>query len=233
MYNSLKKLLGIGGVLFLLMGSVSFGQNWTEINLSNNSATNASLNRNNNTNTTNPGGNPIMMQDKSLETADKQPSNVTFFELPQCNEGDKYLDAQLIKICKCPETTKPIDWVCKPCTDEWVCCGIKLNTNVPFIGNCIELSKSKPTTETPGETTVTEETAFPILMGSLTKILVTIIILIGFIGILIGWVMITASWGSDSGASKGKELIWRVIIALALLGASWVILRLINPNFFW
>ena len=27
MYNSLKKLLGIGGVLFLLMGSVSWGQN--------------------------------------------------------------------------------------------------------------------------------------------------------------------------------------------------------------
>lgn len=196
MYNSLKKLFGIGGALLFLMGSFSWGQ-------------------------TNPG---------TTQTPDQTSSSSL---LKPCNAGDKYIDAQLVRICKCPETTKPIDWVCVPCTDPWVCCGIELNTNVPFIGNCIKLSKNKATTETPGETTVTEETAFPILMGSLTKILVTIIILIGFIGILIGWVMITASWGSDSGASKGKELIGRVIIALALLGASGVILRLINPNFFW
>ncbi len=211
MYTSLKKLFGIIGTLLFLIGSFSWGQ------------------------------------------TDSTPL------IKECGVWAKIVD-----LCKCPSNTKSIDGFCKPCWDPWVCCGIKLNTNVPFIGNCIELSKSKAcktdadcswgdtcvinqddydknsesewfcvSSQASGETTVTEETAFPILMGSLTKILVTIIILIGFIGILIGWVMITASWGSDSGASKGKELIWRVIIALALLGASWVILRLINPNFFW
>jgi hypothetical protein len=33
-------------------------------------------------------------------------------------------------------------------------------------------------------------------------------------------------------ASEGKKMITNVIIGIALLGASGVILRLINPNFF-
>lgn len=168
-------------------------------------------------------------------------------------------------ICNCPDNTKRIDdkW-CRPCSEEDVCCGIKLNTNVPFIGNCIELSKWDIACKTDADcswgdtcvfneenykndgndiwicisqkesdqTTVTDKTAFPVLMWWLTKILVTIIILAGFIGILAGGVMISSSGGSDEGAKKGKDLIIRVIIALALLGASGVILRLINPNFF-
>jgi len=36
----------------------------------------------------------------------------------------------------------------------------------------------------------------------------------------------------ESQHKKGKDLIRHVFIALALLGASGVILRLINPNFF-
>ncbi len=50
--------------------------------------------------------------------------------------------------------------------------------------------------------------------------------------ILAGGVMI-ASAGDNSGrAGEGKKLIVGVIIGFAVLGASGVILRLINPNFF-
>ena len=62
--------------------------------------------------------------------------------------------------------------------------------------------------------------------------MVTVILLVCFMAILVGGVMISASGGSDSSAKKGKELIGKVIVAIALLGASGVILRLINPNFF-
>jgi cytochrome bd-type quinol oxidase subunit 2 len=70
------------------------------------------------------------------------------------------------------------------------------------------------------------------LMWWLTKILVTVILLTSFIAIIAAWVMMTASGSSDTWASNWKKLIWSVITALALLWASWVILRLINPNFF-
>jgi hypothetical protein len=70
-------------------------------------------------------------------------------------------------------------------------------------------------------------------MWWLVKILVTIIILAGFIGILAGGVMISAAWSDDQKAAKWKKLIINVAIAIAILWASWVILRLINPNFFW
>jgi hypothetical protein len=41
-------------------------------------------------------------------------------------------------ICACPKGQKNVGGVCKPCSDPGVCCGIKLNTSVPFIGKCIE-----------------------------------------------------------------------------------------------
>jgi hypothetical protein len=42
-------------------------------------------------------------------------------------------------------------------------------------------------------------------------------------------------WGimiSTGDPAWGKKLIIKVVMGIALLGASWVILRLINPNFF-
>ena len=133
----------------------------------------------------------------------------------------------------CPTWTKEVDRVCKPCSDKWVCCGIELNTDVPFIGNCIEFGKKwEPAKAMGNETTVSQEEAFPKLMWWLMKILITIIILAGFVWILAWGVMISASGWSDESAGKGKKLIGRVIIAIAILGASGVILRLINPNFF-
>ncbi len=113
--------------------------------------------------------------------------------------------------------------------DDKCCVGTLLNTNVPFVGQCITLAKDWASWD---GTVVTEETAFPVLMGSLTKMMVTVILLISFVAILAGGVMISASGGSDSWAKKGKELIGKVIIAIAVLWASGVILRLINPNFF-
>ncbi len=132
----------------------------------------------------------------------------------------------IIATCKCPPKTKSIDWYCMDCDHEWVCCGIKLNTEVPFIGNCIRTQK---TDKNPG---ITQEEAFPTLMGWLMKILMTVIVLGWFIAILIAWVMITSSGGTENRAKQGRDLIIKVVIAFALLWASGVILRLINPNFF-
>lgn len=219
MYNFGKTIIWFFGIMFLVFGGIALGQqNDCRINWC-----------------------PEWQKCESIAWA-------SIMELPtyQCveiantettNNKIKCDNWEVVWIfCKCPDNTKNIDGVCTSCSAEWVCCGIKLNTNVPFIGNCIELSKKSwdtPEGETdPNETRVTDKTAFPRLMWWLTKILVTIIILAGFIGILAGWVMISASGGDDSRASEWRKLIIRVVIALALLGASGVILRLINPNFF-
>lgn len=126
--------------------------------------------------------------------------------------------------CSCPDWTKKIDNVCEPCNKKWVCCGVELNTSVPFIGKCIEDTTGSVS---PDETWVTWDQAFPVLMWSLTKILVTVILILSFVLIVIGGIMIAT--GDPSG---GKKMIIRVVIGIALLGASGVILRLINPNFF-
>jgi hypothetical protein len=107
---------------------------------------------------------------------------------------------------------------------EW----ILLITNVPFIGQCI--GTKTQWTNPSAWLLVDQDAAFPVLMWWLSRLLVSIILLVSFAGIIIAWVMIAASW---SGASNWKKLIWNIITALALLGASGVILRLINPNFFW
>lgn len=140
----------------------------------------------------------------------------------------------------CPWTILDSQWNC--CKKMYydlslkanVCCeGILLSTNVPFIGQCIVYRKKSDPQQPVAWLVVDETTAFPRLMGWLSRILVSIILLVGFIGILIGGVMISASGGAEEGATKGRKIIGNVISALALLGASGVILRLINPNFFW
>ena len=127
-------------------------------------------------------------------------------------------------VCSCPYGKKNIDNVCEPCNKEWVCCGISLNTSIPFIGNCIENSA---TDRGDGELAVSWTTAFPVLMWSLTKILVTVILIVSFVLIVMGGIMI-----SIGKAAEGRKMIINVIIGIALLWASGVILRLINPNFF-
>lgn len=118
---------------------------------------------------------------------------------------------------------------CVSCTAPGVCCGVELNTNVPFVGKCIRLWNQASSSET---NTVTETTAFPRLMWWLTKILTTIILLVSFGWIIVGGVMIASSGGDSGRAKTGKELIGKIIMAIAILWASGIILHLINPNFF-
>ena len=122
--------------------------------------------------------------------------------------------------CTCNQWYTEIDSVCEPCDKEWVCCGVSLNTNVPFIGDCIESKADDPSW-------ISSDQAFPVLMWSLVKILVTVILILSFVLIIIGGIMI-----ATGDAPWGKKMIIKVVIGIALLGASGVILRLINPNFF-
>ena len=106
--------------------------------------------------------------------------------------------------------------------------GVSLNTNVPFVGNCISLR----TTSSSNTTDVTPTTAFPLLMAWLTRIVTTIILIFCFMAIIVGGVLMSMWWADESQHKKGKDLIKHVVIALALLWASGVILRIINPSFF-
>lgn len=109
-------------------------------------------------------------------------------------------------------------------SSKTVCNGIKLNTDFPFVGKCIGY-------ETDG-TKTNQINVFPKMIRSLMKLTISIIMLMSFLIIVISGVMITSS-GYDGGNYKeGIENIKKVAIGLALLGASGVILKLINPNFF-
>ncbi len=93
------------------------------------------------------------------------------------------------------------------------CNWVKLNTCFPIIWNCIE---SKDATG-----------AFPTMMWALAKIIVSLILVVCFILIIYAGIL----WAMD----KPKDAIkWikTVAITVLLLWFSWVILRLINPNFF-
>ncbi len=122
--------------------------------------------------------------------------------------------------------------VCDPAQQ---CCGIKLNTNVPWIWRCIEFGATNNTNKTvtneygDGNTTITVNVlnAFPVLMSALWKIFLTVFFLFDFWVLIYAWTKI-ASWDYEG----GKKRIYRVAIWLALVGASWVILHAINPNFF-
>ena len=113
---------------------------------------------------------------------------------------------------------------CQSCKDPGVCCGIELNTNVPFIGKCIEYTSDNRSSE---EMNVTEATAFPVLMWSLMKILITVILIVSFVLIIVGGILI-----ATGNPSWGKKMIMKVVVGIAILWVMWVVLRLINPNFF-
>lgn len=141
----------------------------------------------------------------------------------RCNKKWHLLDGQSNSInttfgCDCEQWFKQVDNKCLDCNLESVCCGIELNTKVPFIGNCIEDKNYGG---------IWAEQAFPTLMWALTQILVTVILILSFVLILIWGIMI-----ATGNASGGKKMIMKVVVGLALLWASGVILRLINPNFF-
>lgn len=125
--------------------------------------------------------------------------------------------------------------VCEKCDKEKCNCGIKLNTNVPFIGRCIMYGDTNETND-PSYTQWDDDTivvnslnAFPVLMGGLIKILMSTILLLCFGSLIVAGVMMTIPGYYDT----GKGLIKKVVVAIALLGASGTILYLINPNFFF
>ena len=103
------------------------------------------------------------------------------------------------------------------------CHGIKLNTNFPIIWNCIEIK---------GDAKVNPTNALPVMFRVLTKIVMSIILVICFILIIVAWVMRAWAWEDSSKQWKAKKLITRVAITILLLWFSGVILKLINPNFF-
>ncbi len=118
----------------------------------------------------------------------------------------------------------------RECTDD--CCGIKLNTTVPFIGNCIEFNETGVNED--GTTVVNQINAFPRLMWWLSKILMTAIFVFSFIMVIAAGVMMT-TWAIkwvEWNYTKWVEILTKVITSLILLGMMGLILNTINPNFF-
>ena len=101
------------------------------------------------------------------------------------------------------------------------CKWVKLNTNLPFLWNCIGDGNG-----------VNQLNAFPIMIKGLMKIIISIVLVMSFLMIVAGGVMMTTAGYESGNFAKWKGMITSVAKALAMLGASWVILKLINPNFF-
>ena len=106
----------------------------------------------------------------------------------------------------------------------WGSCedGIKLNTCFPIIWDCIKTGE--------GKTNAIQ--AFPTMIWSLTKLAMALILIVCFIAVIIAWIMWAWAWEDASKAKTAKTRLIRVAVTVLLLWFSWVILRLINPNFF-
>lgn len=125
------------------------------------------------------------------------------------------------KICKyerCVDSKPYADsWKTKSyceCIRDW---GIKLNTDIPFIGRCI----TKQGNTADGNSSILG------ISSALTNIFMTLI--------LTAWFAMVIWWGVEiaMGRTKeGKQKIINVVIAFAALGSLGILLRLINPNFF-
>jgi hypothetical protein len=113
------------------------------------------------------------------------------------------------------------EWAWSEC---WGDCSdwIKLNTCFPIVWDCIHTTPWSGTDQT---------NAFPYLMGALMKILMTIILVISLLMIVAAWVLMTMK-DSVKNIADWMTILKNVATGLALLWASWVILKIINPNFF-
>ena len=118
--------------------------------------------------------------------------------------------------------------VCEKCDPEKCNCGIKLNTSIPFIGRCIINAKTNNTWKSGDTTTVSILNAFPVLMGALIKLLMSVIMLVCFASLIIWWFMMTIPDQYET----GKWMIKKVVRTIVALWSLWTILYLINPNFF-
>lgn len=104
------------------------------------------------------------------------------------------------------------------------CKGIKLNTDFPFIGRCIGLSAS--------DQGVNQTNAFAYMIKAIMKFIITVIMVTSVLMIVAAGVLMTTAGVEKSNYSKWLEMIKNVARALAMLWASWVLLKLVNPNFF-
>lgn len=127
--------------------------------------------------------------------------------------------------CVCPDSDPGCKLCNYPSADNWwwigtktekTCPGIKLNTNFPFIWNCIW--------DDPDEN---ETKAFPTMVWAITKIVMSLILVVCFILIIYAGIL----WASNK-PTDAKKWLTRVAVTILLLWFSWAILRLINPNFF-
>ena len=104
------------------------------------------------------------------------------------------------------------------------CNWIKLNTNFPIIWNCIETTSESKTNPT---------NVFPVMMWWLSRIVVSLILVVCFILVIVAWIMRAADKPWSWTWWWAKWLLAKVAITVLLLWFSWAILRLVNPNFFW
>ncbi|MDR2189771.1 MAG: hypothetical protein LBP53_00835 [Candidatus Peribacteria bacterium] len=162
--------------------------------------------------------------------------------LPACSFAQEEMDGGELpgaEVVACSDTTKvynPATQQCEPRESEATkrCQnGIQLNTSLPFIGDCLQLTDTGPTSQDEnGITTTTTRDAFPTLIGAMMRILTSAMLIIGLLLIIVGGIMMTMEGANSGSFSKGKSLILKVGAVLALLGLSGVILKLINPTFF-
>ena len=117
-------------------------------------------------------------------------------------------------------------WLQSAVYADWVECWgecknwIKLNTCFPFIWDCI-------VTKSGDWAGVNVTNAFPTMTSALIKLTMSIILVVCFILIIVAGIMRSANKPKEA-----KKLISWVAITILLLWFAWVILRLINPNFF-
>ena len=132
-----------------------------------------------------------------------------------------------------PEWKKLWDNCERVCDPAEACCWIKLNTVVPFIGDCIEMTTQNSTNgANPNSSNVNQLNAFPFLMMGLSKILVTVILIFSFLVVIAAWLMMVTWVYEEWNYKKWMDRVKKVIVALILLWSSGLILKLINPTFF-
>ena len=147
---------------------------------------------------------------------------INSWDKQKCDERRGKWEAVKWENCSC---------VCDPA--KW-CCGVQLNVPLPFIGDCIELTTSNSTAGArDGSISINQLNAFPVLIKWISKIIVTLIMIFSVIVVIFAWVMMTTSVANESNYKTWLDMLKKVIIALILLWTSWLILKLINPTFFW
>lgn len=102
----------------------------------------------------------------------------------------------------------------RKCRCKW----ILLNTKFPIIWDCIGIEKDG----------VNATNVFPQMVWWLIKLVTSIILVACFILIIVAGIMRT--WDNPAWA---KKILKKVAITILLLWFSWLILKLINPTFFW